>query len=128
MSFEIVEATLSDIQAALDSGEITSRQLILMYLERIADHDKNGLTVNSVLEINPDALFIAESLDVERQLQGPRGPLHGIPVLLKDNINTGDNMHTSAGSLALADSLPERMPSSSAGCARRELSLWARLI
>lgn len=104
MSFEIVEATLSDIQAALDSGEITSRQLVLMYLERIADHDKNGLTVNSVLEINPDALFIAESLDVERQLQGPRGPLHGIPVLLKDNINTGDNMHTSAGSLALADS------------------------
>ena len=104
MSFEIVEATITDIQAALDAGETTSKQLVLMYLERIADHDKNGLTINSVLEINPDALFIAESLDVERSLHGPRGPMHGIPVLLKDNINTGDKMHTSAGSLALADS------------------------
>ncbi|MGN7763150.1 amidase family protein [Paenibacillus sp. 22594] len=104
MSFEIVEATIPEIQAALETGEITSRQLVLMYFERIAEHDKSGLTVNSVLEINPDALFIAESLDVERSLQGPRGPLHGIPVLVKDNINTGDKMHTSAGSLALADS------------------------
>lgn len=104
MSFEIVEATITEIQTALAAGEITSKQLVLMYLERIADHDKNGLTINSVLEINPDALFIAESLDVERSQQGPRGPMHGIPVLLKDNINTGDKMHTSAGSLALADS------------------------
>lgn len=104
MSFEIVEATIPEIQAALEAGEITSHQLVLMYLERIADHDKNGLTINSVLEINPDALFIAESLDVERSLQGPRGPMHGIPVLVKDNINTGDKMHTSAGSLALANS------------------------
>ncbi len=104
MSFEIVEATITEIQAAMESGEITSKQLVLMYFERIADHDKNGLTINSVLEINPDALFIAESLDVERSLQGPRGPLHGIPILLKDNINTGDKMHTSAGSLALANS------------------------
>ncbi|ASA25943.1 amidase family protein [Paenibacillus donghaensis] len=104
MSFEIIEATITEIQAALETGEITSRQLVLMYLERIADHDKTGLTINSVLEINPDALFIAESLDVERSLQGPRGPMHGIPMLLKDNINTGDKMHTSAGSLALADS------------------------
>ncbi|SDN22436.1 amidase [Paenibacillus jilunlii] len=104
MSFEIVEATIPEIQAALETGQMTSRQLVLMYLERIAEHDKSGLTVNSVLEINPDALFIAEALDVERSLLGPRGPLHGIPVLLKDNINTGDKMHTSAGSLALADS------------------------
>lgn len=104
MSFEIVEATIPEIQAALETGEMTSRQLVLLYFERIAEHDKSGLTVNSVLEINPDALFIAESLDVERSLQGPRGPLHGIPVLVKDNINTGDKMHTSAGSLALADS------------------------
>jgi amidase len=104
MSFEIVEATIPNIQAALEAGEITSKQLVLMYYERIADHDKNGLTINSVLEINPDALFIAESLDVERAINGPRGPLHGIPVLLKDNINTGDKMHTSAGSLALANS------------------------
>ncbi|MBY3622719.1 amidase [Acinetobacter sp. CUI P1] len=104
MSFEIVEATIPEIQAALEAGEITSKQLVLMYYERIADHDKNGLTINSVLEINPDALFIAESLDVERAINGSRGPLHGIPVLLKDNINTGDKMHTSAGSLALANS------------------------
>ena len=104
MSFEIVEATISDIQAALESGEITSRGLVLAYLERIVDHDKNGLTINSVLEINPDALFIAEALDVERGSQGTRGPLHGIPIMLKDNINTGDKMHTSAGSLALANS------------------------
>lgn len=107
MSFDIVEATIPEIQAAIESGEITSKQLVLMYFERIADHDKNGLTINSVLEINPDALFIAESLDVERSLQGSRGPLHGIPVLLKDNINTGDKMHTSAGSLALANSFAE---------------------
>lgn len=104
MSFEIVEATIPEIQAALETGEITSKQLVLMYFERIANHDKNGLTINSVLEVNPDALFIAESLDVERLSQGPRGPLHGIPVLLKDSINTGDKMHTSAGSLALANS------------------------
>ncbi|WP_339289327.1 amidase family protein [Paenibacillus sp. FSL E2-0201] len=107
MSFEIVEATIPEIQAALESGDITSKQLVLMYYERIADHDKNGLTINSVLEINPDALFIAESLDVERAIKGSRGPLHGIPVLLKDNINTGDKMHTSAGSLALANSFAE---------------------
>lgn len=104
MSFEIVEATIPEIQAALEAGELTSKQLVLMYYERIADHDKNGLTINSVLEINPDTLFIAESLDVERTIKGSRGPLHGIPVLLKDNINTGDKMHTSAGSLALANS------------------------
>ncbi|MEK4296235.1 amidase family protein [Paenibacillus sp. FSL R5-0914] len=104
MSFEIVEVTIPEIQAALEAGELTSKQLVLMYYERIADHDKNGLTINSVLEINPDALFIAESLDVERTIKGSRGPLHGIPVLLKDNINTGDKMHTSAGSLALANS------------------------
>jgi amidase len=104
MSFEIVEATIGDIQAAFLSGELTSKRLVLMYLDRIADHDKKGLTINSVLEINPDALFIAEALDIERAAHGPRGPLHGIPIMLKDNINTGDNMHTSAGSLALANS------------------------
>ncbi|WP_150265137.1 amidase family protein [Paenibacillus tepidiphilus] len=104
MGFELTEATIAQIQAAMESGELTARQLILMYYERIAEHDKNGLTINSVLELNPDALFIAEALDAERALLGPRGPLHGIPVLLKDNINTGDKMHTSAGSLALADS------------------------
>lgn len=104
MPFEIVEATIDGIQAALNTGFITSRQLVLAYLERIAEHDKKGLTINSVIEINPDALFIADALDAERSILGARGPLHGIPVLLKDNINTGDKMHTSAGSLALANS------------------------
>jgi amidase len=104
MGFELVEATIPHIQAAMESGELTAKQLVLLYYQRIAEHDKNGLTVNSVLELNPDALFIAEALDVERAAWGPRSPLHGIPILLKDNINTGDKMHTSAGSLALADS------------------------
>ncbi len=104
MGFELVEATIPQIQAAMESGELTAKQLVLLYYQRIAEHDKNGLTINSVLELNPDALFIAEALDVERAAWGPRSPLHGIPILLKDNINTGDKMHTSAGSLALADS------------------------
>jgi amidase len=104
MGFEIVEATFKDMQTAMESGELTARELVLAYLSRIADHDKSGLTLNSVLEINADALFLADGLDAERRHTGPRGPLHGIPILLKDNINTGDNMHTSAGSLALADS------------------------
>ncbi|WP_138751961.1 amidase family protein [Paenibacillus sinopodophylli] len=101
---EIVEATISSVQAALQAGEITTRQLVLRYMERIAAHDKEGLTINSVLELNPDAIFIASALDSERAAKGPRGPLHGIPIMLKDNINTGDHMHTSAGSLALAGS------------------------
>lgn len=101
---EIVEATISSTQEALEAGELTSHKLVLAYFDRIASHDKAGLTINSVLELNPDALFIASALDSERAAQGSRGPLHGIPILLKDNINTGDLMHTSAGSLALANS------------------------
>ncbi|MGZ4122090.1 MAG: amidase family protein, partial [Tumebacillaceae bacterium] len=99
----LVDATISDIQAKLESGELTSQQLVLLYMERIARYDQDGVKINSVLEINPDALFIADALDEERRVQGARGPLHGIPLLLKDNIDTGDKMHTSAGSLALAD-------------------------
>jgi hypothetical protein len=86
--FKIEEATVADMQEAMQSGELTSVKLVLMYLERIAAFDKQGVSLNSVLEINPDALAIAESLDVERKLKGPRGPLHGIPVLLKDNIDS----------------------------------------
>jgi amidase len=104
MSFEVIEATITSMQAALTSGEITSRELTLIYLDRIAAHDKNGLTINSVLCVNPEALFIASALDAERASRGVRGPLHGIPILLKDNINTKDQMSTSAGSLALAGS------------------------
>ena len=103
-TFKIEEATVADMQAAMASGKLSSVELVSMYLERIATFDKEGPKLNSVLEINPDALAIAEALDVERETKGPRGPLHGIPVLLKDNIDTGDKLHTSAGSLALANS------------------------
>ena len=98
------EATIRGLQDAMEEGSVTSRELVEMYLKRIALYDKTGPALNAVLEINPDALFLADALDHERRLSGPRGPLHGIPVLVKDNINTGDSMHTSAGSLALADS------------------------
>ncbi|WP_338010849.1 amidase family protein [Tumebacillus flagellatus] len=99
----LVEATVEDMQAKMEAGELTSLDLVLMYMERIAAYDKSGPTLNSVLELNPDAIFIAKALDFERRQKGPRGPLHGIPVLIKDNIDTGDKMHTSAGSIALAN-------------------------
>jgi amidase len=104
MEFQLEEATIQDIQMAFESGELTAKALVLLYFNRIANFDKEGLTINSVLELNPDALFIAEALDIERSKHGSRGPMHGIPIMLKDNINTGDKMHTSAGSLALANS------------------------
>ncbi|MBL0387733.1 amidase [Tumebacillus sp. ITR2] len=99
----LVEATVDDMQQKMEAGELTSHELVLMYMERIAAYDKSGPELNSVLELNPDALFIAKALDFERKHKGPRGPLHGIPVLIKDNIDTGDKMHTSAGSIALAN-------------------------
>lgn len=102
------EATIDALQEAMVNGRFTSRDLVQHYLKRIALYDKAGPEINSVLEVNPDALQIAEALDVERALHGPRGPMHGIPVLLKDNIDTGDKLHTSAGSLALADSCAEK--------------------
>jgi len=98
------EATIAELQEMMTSGELTSRDLVKAYILRIGLYDKNGPKINSVLELNPEALFIAEALDVERQKKGPRGPLHGIPVLVKDNIDTDDMMHTSAGSLALENS------------------------
>lgn len=88
----------------MEAGELTSRQLVILYLERIARYDQSGMKLNAVLELNSDVVAIAEHLDAERAAGQSRGLLHGIPVLLKDNINTGDNMRTSAGSLALADS------------------------
>ena len=99
------EATIDDIQKKMSSGELTSKQLVLMYLNRIAAIDKRGPALRAIMEINPDALQIAAGLDAERMQQGPRGPLHGIPVLVKDNIDTGDKMHTSVGSLALEYSI-----------------------
>ncbi len=103
-----LEASIVDLQHAMAKGELTSVALVSFYVDRIARYDRGGPMLNSVLEINPEALFIAEALDRERAMKGPRGPLHGIPVLVKDNIDTGDMMHTSAGSLALADSYAQR--------------------
>ncbi|RST72338.1 amidase [Siminovitchia acidinfaciens] len=101
----IIEATIEDMQKKMAVGEINSRELVKSYLQRIEMFDGE---IHSVLEINPDALNVAAVLDEERKIKGPRGPLHGIPVLLKDNIDTGDKMHTSAGSLALAEHMAGR--------------------
>src|SRR5690606_4730419 len=88
-------------QEKMRSGQMTSRQITEAYLERIRQIDRSGPVLNSVIEINPDALTVADSLDQERKDGKVRGPLHGIPVLIKDNIDTGDKMMTTAGSLAL---------------------------
>ncbi|RKN78960.1 amidase family protein [Paenibacillus ginsengarvi] len=98
----IEEASITDLQRALACKELSSFELVQAYMERIAAHDRQGAGINAVLELNPDALFIAEAMDEERSRGTLRGPLHGIPILLKDNIDTADGMHTSAGSLALA--------------------------
>ncbi|WP_419958456.1 amidase family protein [Psychrobacillus psychrotolerans] len=95
------ELTINEIQVAMENEEITSKELVMYYLYRIAKYDQDGPKINSILEINPDAIFIAEALDYERKTTGVRGPLHGIPVVLKDSIETNDSMHTSAGTLAL---------------------------
>ena len=99
------EMTISEMQEEMQAGNITSEELVLMYKENISLRDKN---INSILEINPDALQIAQSLDFERQRKGARGPLHGIPVVVKDNMDTADKMHTSAGSLALEKHYADR--------------------
>lgn len=98
------EATIDQMQEKLESEELTSKELVLMYLKRIASFDQGGPKINSIIEVNPEAIHIAAALDAERKTQGSRGPLHGIPVLIKDNIDTKDKMHTSAGSLALEHS------------------------
>ena len=104
--FALDEATITDLQARMTSGEISSEELTQAYLERINEIDKSGPTLNSVIEVNPDAAAIAANLDKERKEERVRGPLHGIPVLINDNIDTADNMQTTAGSLALVGSRP----------------------
>jgi amidase len=107
-SFPLEEATADQLQDWMTSGRYTSRQIVDMYLHRIEEIDRNGPALHAVIEVNPDAGTIADALDAERRAKGPRGPLHGIPVLIKDNIDTADRMLTTAGSLALEDSRPAK--------------------
>src|SRR5581483_1261064 len=102
--FELDELTIADLQEKMRTGAFTSRSITEKYLARIEEIDKHGPMLNSVIEVNPDALAIAEALDKERKEKTARGPLHGISVLIKDNIDTADRMETTAGSLALLGS------------------------
>lgn len=106
--FELDEMTIVELQTGMKSGRLTAQSITEKYLGRIKEIDKQGPAINSVIEVNPDALAIARALDEERRNKGPRGSLHGIPVLIKDNIDTADRMSTTAGSLALTGSIPNR--------------------
>jgi len=107
-AFPAPEATIAGLQERMDSGELTARSLAKAYLARVELIDRGGPGLRSVIEVNPDALALADALDAERRARGPRGPLHGIPVLVKDNVDTADAMKTTAGSLALLGAEPER--------------------
>lgn len=107
-AFELEELTIVELQQGLESGKYSAHSLVEKYTERINDVDKKGPTLRSVIELNPDAEAIAAALDRERKERGARGPLHGIPILLKDNIDTADRMMTTAGSLALVGAKPAR--------------------
>lgn len=107
-SFDLEEATLADLDQGFAARRFTARAVAEWYLARIASLDKQGPKVNSVIELNPDALAIADALDRESSAKGRRGPLHGVPVLIKDNIDTADRMTTTAGSLALEGSIAAR--------------------
>jgi amidase len=107
-AFALDELTIDDLQARLRGGAETSRSLVQQYLARIDALDQRGPSINAIIELNPDSQTIASQLDDERKAGRLRGPLHGIPVLIKDNIDTADKMHTTAGSLALADNLAAR--------------------
>jgi amidase len=106
--FDLEEATLADLQKKMQRGDESARSLVEKYVRRIDSLDKQGPSLHFVIELNPDAEAIAARLDDERRTKGPRGPLHGIPVLIKDNISTADRMTTTAGSLALEGSIPPR--------------------
>jgi amidase len=103
---ELDEMTIAELQTGIASRRFTAASLARRYLARIEEIDRRGPALNSAIELNPDALALAEALDKERKANGPRGPLHGVPILVKDNLDTHDRMHTSAGSLALAESVP----------------------
>jgi len=107
-SFALEELTIDELQSRMRSGSESSASLVRQYLDRIDATDQRGPAINAVIELNPDAMAIAAQLDAERKTGKIRGPLHGIPVLIKDNIDTADKMHTTAGSLALADNIAAR--------------------
>lgn len=129
----LLEVTFSELAEGMDTGRLTSRMIVEEYLAAIERFDRRGPALNTILELNPDALEIADALDEERRTKGKRSELHGIPILVKDNIGTADKMHTSAGSLALAESfaprdayLVERLRA--AGCiilGKSNMSEWA---
>src|SRR6185369_3663558 len=100
LDFDLEETTVVDLQSAMQKGSRSSRQITQSYLARIAEVDKK---LNAIIELNPDALAIADQMDSERKAGKVRGPLHGIPIVIKDNIDTADKMRTTAGSLALLD-------------------------
>ena len=133
--FELEEVTIAQLQAGMASGRYTAKHVVELYLERIAAMDRTGVALQSILETNPEAIALAEALDQERAAKGARGPLHGVPVLLKDNIDTADRMTTTAGSLALEGSIPlrdssvaERLRATGAILlAKTNLSEWANI-
>jgi amidase len=106
--FELEEMTIADLAKAARSGQETARSITEKYLARIEELNTKGPELRAVIEVNPEALAIADALDAERRAKGSRGPLHGIPILIKDNIGTADRMTTTAGSLALEGSIPAR--------------------
>jgi amidase len=131
--FPLEEATIAGLQEMMTAGKTTSAKLVSLYLKRIEEIDRGGPGLNAIIEVNPDALTVARELDRERREKGPRGPLHGIPVVIKDNIDTADRMETTAGSFALLGSKPSRDAAvadrlRSAGAviiAKTNLSEWA---
>ncbi|MBA2301499.1 MAG: amidase, partial [Acidobacteria bacterium] len=133
LSFEFDEMTVAQLQDAMASGRVTSRRLVDLYSKRIEEIDRRGPALRSVIEMNPDAVAIAEAMDAERKAGRLRGPLHGIPVVIKDNIDTADRMMTTAGSLALEGSsaprdafIVERLRGAGAVIlAKANLSEWA---
>lgn len=107
-TFSVEEATVATLQAAMQSGRVTAEALASIYIQRIQAIDRSGPALRSVQELNPEALAIAKALDDERRTKGPRGPLHGVPIVLKDNIATADRMETTAGALALVGARPRQ--------------------
>ena len=132
-AFKLEEATIAGLQEMMTSGKETSESLVKLYLERIDKIDRGGPALNAIIQANPDALAVARELDRERKEKGPRGPLHGVPIVIKDNIDTADGMETTAGSLALLGSKPakdafivERLREAGAVIlAKTNLSEWA---